>query len=170
MKQKRFIAIPFIVAMLAFTFIVIDQLLSPLLPPEGNKGYGWIAFHAWAVYFLAGANVKGGFKALLGYGTGIVMTILIFELAGKLGNTGFFAVPIAAFILVSMVIFAEKAPPLDFIPAIFIGAGAMVCFLSYIEGATYSHAAIVVLLYTLIGLIYGYTTVLLRVAYEKGGT
>src|SRR5690606_8168672 len=140
------------------------------LPPQGNKGYGWVAFQAWAVYFLAGGNVKGGFKALLGYAVGIAMTILIFELAGMLGNVGFFAVPVAAFILVSIVIFAEKAPPFDFIPAIFIGAGAMVCFLSYIEGANYSYASVVILLYSIIGLLYGYITVLLRVAYEKGGT
>lgn len=167
MKQKKFIAIPFMVAALAFTFIIIDQLLSPLLFPQPNKGYGWISFQAWAVYFLAGANLKGGLKALFGYTTGIVMTILIFELAGIIGYGVFLSVPLSAFVIVCLVIFLEKVPLFDFIPAIFIGAGAMVCFLSYIEGANYTNASGVILLYTLIGLFYGYITVLLRVAYEK---
>jgi len=116
------------------------------------------------------ADVNGGFKTLLRYATGIVITILIFKLAGMFGSIGFFAVPIAAFILVSIVIFAEKAPPLDFIPAIFIGGGAMACFLSYIERSTYSNASIIILLYILIGLLYGNITVLLRFAYERGST
>ncbi len=167
MKGRSFIGIPLIVAALAFSFIAIDQLISPLLSPSDNRGFGWIAFQAWAVYFLAGCDVKGGLKTLLGYTTGVIMTILIFELAGILGKLDFFAVPAAAFVVVTAVIFIEKAPPFDFIPAIFIGAGAMVCFLSYINGATYSNAALVILLYSAIGLFYGYLTVLLRTAYEK---
>lgn len=167
MKGKQFIGISLIVATLAFSFIVIDQLLSPKLLPEGNKGFGWIAFQAWAVYFLAGCNVKGALKTFLGYLTGVVMTILIFELAGAVGSIGFFAVPIAAFAVVTAVIFTEKIPPFDFIPAIFIGAGAMVCFLSYIGGATYVNASLTILLYSVIGLLYGYLTVLFRTAYEK---
>lgn len=167
MKQKKFIAIPLIVATLAFTFIIVDQLLSPILPLKGNSGFGWIAFQAWAVYFLAGCNVVGGLKTLLGYTTGVVMTILIFELAGIIGGIGFFAVPVAAFAVVTAVIFTEKMPPFDFIPAIFIGAGAMVCFLSYIEGATYPNATLIILLYSAIGLLYGYLTVLFRTSYEK---
>lgn len=167
MKSKQFIGIPLIVATLAFSFIAIDQVLSPILSPEGNSGFGWISFQAWAVYFLAGCDVKGGLKALLGYAIGVVMTILIFELAGIAGSLRFFAVPAAAFVVVTAVIFVEKLPPLDFIPAIFIGAGAMVCFLSYIDGATYLNASSIILMYCAIGLVYGYLTVLFRTAYEK---
>lgn len=167
MKSKQFIGIPLIVATLAFSFIVIDQSLSPILHPQGNSGFGWITFQAWAVYFLAGCDLKGGLKTLLGYATGLVMTILIFELADVVGNIGFFAVPMAAFAVVTAVIFTEKIPPFDFIPAIFIGAGAMVCFLSYIDGATYANASLVILLYSAIGLLYGYFTVLFRTTYEK---
>ncbi len=167
MKSKYFVGIPLIVALLAFSFIAVDQWLSPLLSPAGNKGFGWISFQAWAVYFLAGCDVKGGVKTLLGYATGVLMTMLIFELAGVLGTLGFFAVPLAAFVVVTAVIFTEKLPPFDFIPAIFIGAGVMVCFLSYIDGATYGNASLAILLYSAIGLCYGYLTVLLRTAYEK---
>ena len=154
-------------ATLAFSFIAIDQLFSTLLLPEGNRGFGWISFQAWAVYFLAGCDIKGGIKTLLGYATGIVMTILIFELAGIAGQFGFFAVPIAAFVFVMAVIFMEKLPPFDFIPGIFIGAGAMVCFLNYIDGATYTNASLAILLYCAIGLLYGFLTVTFRTAYEK---
>lgn len=167
MKSNYFIGIPLIVATLAFSFIAIDQLLGPMLLPAGNKGFGWISFQAWAVYFLAGCDVKGGVKTLLGYATGVVMTILIFELAGLFGQLGFFAVPAAAFVVVTAVIFTEKLPPFDFIPAIFIGAGVMVCFLSYIDGATYGNASLAIMLYSTIGLVYGYLTVMLRTAYEK---
>lgn len=168
MKNRHFIGIPLLVATLAFSFIAIDQLLSPLLLPTGNKGFGWISFQAWAVYFLAGCDVKGGMKTLLGYATGVVMTILIFELAGMVGGQfGFFAVPFAAFVVVTVVIFTEKLPPFDFIPAIFIGAGAMVCFLSYIDGATYTNASLAILLYSAIGLLYGFLTVTLRTTYER---
>lgn len=167
MKTKLFIGIPLIIATLAFSALALDQLLSPLLFPEGNKGFSWIAFQAWAVYFLAGCNVKGGLKTLLGYATGVVMTILIFVLGGVLGKLGFFAVPLAAFVVVTAVIFTEKLPPFDFIPAIFIAAGAMVCFLTYIDGATYLNSSLVILLYSAIGLIYGFLTVTLRTAYEK---
>lgn len=169
MKSRPFFVIPFIVALLALSFIVIDQLLSPLLRPMGNSGFGWISFQAWAVYFLAGCTIKGGLKSLLGYATGIVMTILIFELVGVIGQLGFFAVPVAAFALVSLTLFTEKVPPFDFIPAIFIGAGAMVCFLSYIDPTSYGNATFIILLYCFIGLFYGYLTVLLRTAYENGG-
>src|SRR5690606_41061095 len=111
MKTRPFIGIPFIVASLALSFIVVDQLLSGLLHHENNSGFSWISFQAWAVYFLAGSTPKGGLRALLGYIVGIIMTILIFELAGVVGLVGFFAVPIATFIMVTAVIFTEKIPP-----------------------------------------------------------
>lgn len=167
MKARPYIGHPLIVAALALSFIVIDQILSSFFKPEGNSGFGWISFQAWAVYFLAGSNLKGGFKMLLGYFSGIVMTVLIFELAGIVERLGFFAVPVAAFVVVTGIIYTEILPPFDLVPAIFIGAGAMVCFLSYIDSASYTNAAFIILLYCLIGLCYGYFTVLLRTSYEN---
>ena len=167
MKTKPFIGIPLIVASLALSFIVVDQLLCGLFHPENNSGFSWISFQAWAVYFLAGSTPKSGSRALLGYIMGIIMTILIFELAGLVGSLGFFAVPIATFIMVTAIMFTEKLPPFDFIPATFIGAGAMVCFLNYIDGTSYPYAALVIICYCSTGLFYGYLTVSLRTAYER---
>jgi hypothetical protein len=149
MKTKPFIGIPLIVASLALSFIVVDQLLCGLFHPENNSGFSWISFQAWAVYFLAGSTPKSGSRALLGYIMGII------------------AVPIATFIMVTAIMFTEKLPPFDFIPATFIGAGAMVCFLNYIDGTSYPYAALVIICYCSIGLFYGYLTVSLRTAYEK---
>lgn len=44
--------------------------------------------------------------------------------SGKLSEMGFYSFPVAIFTVVIPVIFLEKVKWLDFIPAIFIGAGA----------------------------------------------
>lgn len=167
MTFKKFIAIPFIVALLAGTIQIVDQLLHLQVEPMGNVGFGWIAFQAWAMYFLAGCDLKGGLKTLLGYVMGIVASIAIMMLGGKLAGMGFYAVPIAVFLVVIPVIFLEKVKWLDFIPAIFIGAGAFFAFMSYVPDATFAIAAKTELIYCLLGLGYGYITILLRGAYEK---
>lgn len=167
MDFKKFIVIPILVAFLAFTFIVLDQLLSPYMPIPGNKGFGWVTFQAWALYFLAGCTLKGGFKTIMGYLVGVIMTILIIELAGLSVGLGFYAFPAAAFVVVIGAISMEKVPPLDFIPAIFVGSAVMVCFMSYIHGATYASATLTIMTYCIIGILYGMITVKLRTAYER---
>ncbi len=166
MEFKKFIFIPVIVAFLAFTFIALDQTISGFMP-VANKGLSWIGFQAWAMYFLAGGTIKGGGKTFLGYSVGLIMTILIMELAVIVGGMGFWAFPTAAFIIVIGALSLEKLPPLDMIPAFFIGSGVMVCFMSYIEGASYATSSFSIMLYCTIGLIYGLLTVILRTAYEK---
>lgn len=167
MTLKKFIAIPIIVALLAGTIQIIDQVLHLHVAPEGNVGFGWIAFQAWAMYFLAGCDLKGGLKTLLGYVSGIVASIAIMVLGGKFAGMGFYAVPIAIVIVVIPVIWLEKVKWLDFIPAIFIGAGAFFAFMSYVPNATFTTAAITELIYCVLGLFYGYITILIRGAYEK---
>jgi len=163
MTFKKFIFIPFIVALLAGTIQVVDQVLHLQVEPAGNVGFGWIAFQAWAMYFLAGCDLKGGLKTLLGYVMGIVASIAIMVLGGKFSGMGFYAVPIA----VIPVIFLEKVKWLDFIPAIFIGAGAFFAFMSYVPEATFAKAATTELIYCVLGLFYGYVTIAIRGAYEK---
>lgn len=94
LKFSKFIVIPIIIAFLAFTIQIVDQLLSPLVPPAGNVGFGWIAFQAWAMYFIAGCNLKGGVKTFLGYVSGVIASILIMELGGLFTGLGFFGVPL----------------------------------------------------------------------------
>ena len=141
MNFKKFIPIPFIVALLAGTIQIADQVLKLNVEPVGNMGFGWIAFQAWAMYFLAGCDLKGGVKTLIGYVLGIVASIAIMLLGGKLGSMGFYAVPLAVFVVVIPVMFLEKVKWLDFIPAIFVGAGAFFAFMSYVPNATFAIAA-----------------------------
>ncbi|MGF1584245.1 MAG: DUF1097 domain-containing protein [Bacteroidales bacterium] len=169
MKElKKFVMIPVIVGILAFLLIVIDQLLSPVMNPSPNNGFSWISFQAWAVYFFAGGNIKGGIKSFLAYALGIAASILIMLLAGGLTPVmGFWSVPVAVSLIAFVVIFFEKVEWLNLIPALFIGAGVFFAFMNYVPGATFSNAAITELVYCIIGLLLGFATVSLRVAYEK---
>lgn len=167
MTFKKFIVIPIMIALLAGSIQIVDQLLHLHVKPVGNAGFGWIAFQAWAMYFLAGGDLKGGLRSLLGYISGIVASIAIMVLGGKLGGLGFYAVPVAIFIVVIPVIMLERVKWLDFIPAIFVGAGAFFAFMSYVPDATFATATVTELIYCVLGLVYGYITVSLRGAYEK---
>lgn len=168
MSLKKFLPIPFIVAFLAFTIQTVDQLLHGLVPPVGNVGFGWIAFQSWAMYFLAGCNIKGGIKTLIGYVFGIVASIAIMELGGAfMSMFGFYAFPLGVFIVVVPVMFMERVPWLDLIPAVFVGAGAFFAFMSYVPNATYAIAITTELVYCLVGLAYGVMTIFFRTKYEE---
>ncbi|MCG8477113.1 MAG: DUF1097 domain-containing protein [Cytophagales bacterium] len=166
MSFKKFIVIPLMVALLAFTIQIVDQLLHGFVPPAGNAGFGWIAFQAWAMYFLAGCNLKGAAKTFLGYIMGIVASIAIMTIGTQLGSLGFYAFPVAVFVVVIPVMCLEKVPWLDFVPALFVGAGVFFGFMSYVPNATFESATITEIVYCIVGLIYGYLTVTLRGAYE----
>jgi hypothetical protein len=167
MKFSKFIVIPLFIALQAFTMQAIDQWISGAFPPAGNSGFGWIAFQAWAMFFLAGCTVKGGIRTFLGYVSGIVASIAIMMLGANLaGALGFWAFPIAVFAIVIPVICLERVKWLDFVPSIFVGAGVFFGFMSYIQGATFGGAALTELFYCLFGLVYGYITVRFRVWYE----
>ncbi len=168
MSLRKFIVIPILIALLAGSIQVVDQLLHLKVEPVGNLGFGWIAFQAWAMYFLAGCDIKGGLRTLLGYVMGIIASIVIMVLgSGQFSALGFFAFPLAVFVVVIPVIFLEKVKWLDFIPAIFVGAGAFFAFMSYVPNATYAIAAKTELIYCVLGLVYGFITIGLRGAYEK---
>jgi hypothetical protein len=168
MKLRKFVMIPVIIGILAFLIQALDQWLSPVMQPSGNVGFSWISFQAWAVYFFAGGNVKGGMKSFLAYVVGIAASIMIMELGGVLSPAlTFWAVPVAVGAIAFLVIFLEKVEWLSLIPAIFIGAGAFFAFMSYVPGANYTNAAITQMVYCTIGLIFGFVTVTLRLAWER---
>ncbi|WP_375748777.1 DUF1097 domain-containing protein [Vibrio sp. HN007] len=167
MKFSQFIVIPVIVAFLAFTIQILDQVLAPMMPVAGNVGFGWIAFIAWAMYFMAGCTVEGGQKTLFGYVAGIIASVAIMELGTAFSFAGFYAFPIAIFIVVVPCICLEKVPMFDFVPALFVGAGTFFGFMSYVDGATYVTATVTELTYCVIGLVYGWVTILLRSRYEQ---
>ena len=169
MDFKKFIVIPVYIAILAAAFIVLDQLISPYMPIADNKGFGWVTFQAWAMYFMAGCTVKGGARTFLGYVLGVLSAILIIALAGVLGSTGFWAVPLAVLVMVIPMCSMERAHSLiDFVPAIFVSSAVYFAFTQiYPATTTISSMAITILVYCGIGMILGYITISIRTAYEK---
>jgi len=169
MNFKKFVVIPLFIAVLASLFIALDQLISPLMPIAGNNTFGWVTFQAWAMYFLAGGTVKGGLRTFFGYVLGILSAILIISLAGVLGSTGFWAVPLAVLVMVVPMCSMERTHSLiDFVPAIFVSSAVFFAF-GQIYGNTTTNvsSAITILVYCAIAMVLGYITVTLRTAYEK---
>lgn len=168
MNFKKFIVIPVFIALLAASFIVVDQLLNPLMPITDKGGFGWVTFQAWAMYFLAGCTIKGGVRTFLGYIMGITAAISIIYLVGIFGATGFWALPLAVFIIVIPMCAVERAPSLfDFVPALFVSSAVFFAFGKLYPNASFTSSAITILIYCAIGMIYGIITVNLRSLYEK---
>jgi hypothetical protein len=178
MSNKRFTFAyfggPLIIAILASLMQVIDQLLTSntVLGQLFPGGAGWIAFQAWAAYFLGGCTPKGGVKAFIAYLAGIVISIAIFNLAGIL-NAGFWSVPIVLLPTVFVAISLEKFEMTSYVPALFIGAGAYFCIMSYIapmpgpyQGSFFAFM-IGELFYCVFGLFWGFLTIKIRGAYDK---
>lgn len=174
MKFSKYVVGPIIVAALATIMQIIDQWLSAntIVGTLLAGGGSWIAFQAWACYFLGGCNVKGGVKAFIAYALGIVASVAIMVLGGKFG--GFLGVPLAIFIIVIPCICCEKIAILDYVPALFVGAGAYFGIMGYIAGgapAPYTGSflayGLVEMFYCVFGLVWGWLTITLRGAYEK---
>jgi len=143
----------------------------------------WIAFQAWAVYFVAGCTPMNGVKAWIGYLTGIVASIAIIELMGVPGIKSLptvggmnLVMAVAVFIVVIPAIMSENAK--NMVPALFIGSGAFFASLGHaaLNGAVksdcmmtkYLYAGQAELIYCAIGLTFGYITVFWRSKYEAG--
>jgi len=168
MSLKQFAIIPIIIGILAFGIQVLDQLVAPFMPPAGNVGFSWICFQSWAVYFFSGCTLKGGIKAFISYGFGMIVSILIITLGGTIAPAlGFFAVPLAVGLLACAAIFLERNDWTSCIPALFIGAGAFFAFMNYVPGATFGSATLTIMVYCFIGLLFGFVTILLRSKYEE---
>ena len=168
MDFKKFIIIPVFIGFLACTFVALDQWISPYLPIAGNKGFGWVTFQAWAMYFMAGCTLKGGARTFFGYVMGILSAILIIKLAGLIGPAGFWAVPLAVFVVVIPMCSMERAHALlDFVPALFVSSAVFFAFTQLYPNSTFGNNALVILLYCAIGMVYGIVTVSLRGSYEK---
>ena len=168
MNFQRFIVIPVFIAILAASFIVIDQLINPLMPISDKGGFGWVTFQAWAMYFLAGGTFKGGVRTFLGYVMGIIAAISIIYLVGIFSFTGFWALPLAVLVVVIPMCAVERAPSLfDFVPALFVSSAVFFAFGKLYPTATMTSSAITILIYCAIGMVYGIVTVNLRGLYEK---
>jgi hypothetical protein len=185
------------VAVIAAAVQVVDQLFVNKLKGIGplKAGGGWIAFQAWALYFLIfymsgciSANEgPSPFKVIaqgwLGYLVGIIAAVLIFEFGaalGKVGKLAFWAMPISLFVLCIPALFWGIADnSLGVNPALFMWAAVFFALMSYLpqvpgafkEGASkwtnYGQAAFGELVYCLIGLPCGYLTLVMGEALLK---
>ena len=161
MKNLSFAVGAAYTALLAFIIVCIDQSIKQFMPIEiGNvRGFTYLAFVAWAVYFFAGCTLKGGIRAWIGYVVGITVSVIIMELAGVFSFAGFFAVPLGVIIVVFFVLYLEKVPWIDMIPAMFVASGCYFGIMTYVDGATYGTAACVEMIYGSIGLLFGWITI-----------
>jgi hypothetical protein len=160
MKKSTFAVGSAWTALLAFIIVCIDQILKPYMPIGAESGFTYIAFVAWAVYFFSGCTLKGGIRAMLGYAIGIGFSIGIILIANAFaGLTTFFAVPIAVFIVVFLVLYLEKIPWIDLIPAMFVASGCYFGIMTYVPEAGFGTAATVELIYGFIGLLFGWITI-----------
>jgi hypothetical protein len=142
----------------------------------------WIAFQAWAVYFVAGCTPKDGAKVWIGYLSGIIASIAIIKLMGvpgikdipMLGNMNL-VMAVAVFIIVIPAIMTENLK--NFVPGLFIGSGAFFSTLdggqlagALPEGASANlpliYATQAELIYCAFGLSFGWITVTWRGKYE----
>jgi len=185
MSFGKFFPITVIISALAVTMMALDIAFQKMLF-FGEAGGGvlmmqtFIAFQAWAMYFMAGCTIKDGVRVFLGYVGGAVASIAIIALAlGPFAGMGDYKFLIPVFLVVIPVICAERVKWLDFVPAWFVGAGIYFgTFTLYAkispEGtpltSLYLHTAVAVLLSCLWGLIYGWVTVYLRVKYTNAVT
>ena len=87
---------------------------------------------------------------------------------GALGALGFWAMPVILLILVPIILYLDIAPEMvNFVPAVFVGAGVFFGVMSYIPGADFVNAFIGEGIYCVIGLLFGFITITFRGWYEK---
>lgn len=160
-------------------------LLNAYIPKVAGYEAMWIAFQCWAVYFVSGCTPMGGFKAWIGYLTGIIASIAIIELMGVPGIKDIPSVggmnivmAVAVFIVVIPAIMTENAK--NFVPGLFIGSGAFFALFTIMSSdpkltvsmigadkwTKYLLATRVELVYCLIGQVFGFITVFWRGKYE----
>ncbi|MDR1500529.1 MAG: DUF1097 domain-containing protein [Tannerellaceae bacterium] len=159
MKKLSFALGAAYTALLAFVIVCIDNLIKGFMPIGDGKGFTYIAFVAWAVYFFSGCTAKGGIRAAIGYVVGITFSVGIILLGGLFASSGFFAVPIGVFIVVFAVLYLEKVPYVDLIPAMFVASGCYFGIMTYVAEASFGTAALVELVYGFIGLLFGWITI-----------
>ena len=159
MKNLSFAAGSAYTALLAFIIVCIDQSIKQFMPIGAESGFTYISFVAWAVYFFSGCTLKGGIRAAIGYVVGVSFSIVIILLAGMFSATGFIAVPLGVFVVVFLVLYLEKVPWIDLIPAMFVASGCFFGIMTYVPEASFCTAACVEIIYGFIGLLFGWITI-----------
>ncbi len=178
LSHKQLFVVSCGLALQAAILVLINGLL-----PAFTHGMDmmWIAFQAWAVYFIVGCTAMNGLKAWIGYLTGIIASIAIVKLMGMPGIKGLptiggmnLAMAVAVFIVVIPAIMSENIK--NMVPALFIGSGAFFASLGYgalaaavpsgCQNTQFLYAAQSELIYCALGLSFGFITVWWRGKYE----
>ncbi|MCP2041490.1 hypothetical protein L1281_002090 [Neisseria sp. HSC-16F19] len=168
MKFLNHFWIALFVGVQACVIQVINQGISPVLPPAGNLGFAWVSFLAWATYFMVGCTVADGIRAWVAFIIGIVASIAIMEMAGAWAALGFWAAPLAILIIATVLFLLELAPKLfNLIPAIYVSAAAFFACMSYVPGASYGNIFLTEMVYLTLGLLFGWMTIAFRGWYER---
>ena len=134
---------------------LVPSLMAYLVAPA--------IFQTWALYFLAGAKPIKGVQAVACGIAGVLAAMLIVVLGTNLVPLlgAHWAFTLACMAVAFLCILMERVPPLDFIPAYFIGAG--IFFLLPDAGMGFKLIQCVIILFAGFGL--GYLTVLFRGQY-----
>ena len=168
MDKKKFLVIAVYVGIQSFLLQLVDQLIGKCLVSGGTKGFVFIAFQAWALYFLLGNSLKGAVKGSCGYILGIIFAVIMSAGAGMFSWMGILAVPVTALIVVPFMMYFEFAPwCISNVAVFFVGAGAYYGILNYVDGINAVRAAGIVMLYCVLGLASGFMTILFRTQYER---
>lgn len=166
MTAKKYSPIALFIGLQAAVLQCFDQAVCASIAPL-LAGGGWIAFQAWAVYFMGGCTIKNGVRAFIGYFIGMIASIAIMVLGGQFGALGFWAMPLSLLILVPVILYLDIAPEMiNFVPAVFVGAGVFFGIMSYIPGATFTNDLVSEGIYCVVGLVFGWMTITFRGWYE----
>lgn len=168
MNKIRFLIFAVYVGLQSFLLQFMDQLIGTHLVSGGTKGFVFIAFQGWALYFLLGSKVKGAIIGFFGYLLGIIFAMVMAEISAVFQNLGILAVPITALIVVPVMMYFEYAPWfISNVATFFVGAGAFYAIYSYVDEVSMPEAGGIVMLYCTLGLLSGWMTILFRKWYEK---
>lgn len=170
MNVKKLVAWPLLVGILACLIQVVDQALIGVVSPAmgaAGKGLSWVAFQSWALYFLAGCNVKGGIQVFCSYITGTLGSIAIIMLGGAMTPAlAWWAIPAAVGMIAFCVMFFEHTTWLSLIPALFVASG---CYFGLMNFAGdflgenfFMEAFKLEMIYAVLGIVFGFVTITLK--------
>lgn len=178
MPWNKFIFIPLFIALQAWALMT----LAPYIPGTSKEvasvaGPGllvWVAFQAWAVYFMGGGTVKMGVKSFIGYAGGIAGGIAIFKLAGLLEVSGTpIGLNLTVGIVAALLVCLGRLPSIDFVPSYFVGCGVFFALTGYLKAPAgmaqeswWGHLAVPELTACLVGLFCGWGSVTFQTWYE----
>jgi len=179
LNNKQLLVVSVGIAVQAAILVLLNAYIPKLC---NGMDMMWVAFQAWAMYFMAGCTPLNGVKVFIGYLTGIIASILIVKLMGAPGISSLPSVggmnlvmAVAVLIVVVPAIMTENIK--NFVPALFVGSGAFFASLGHaaLTGALPAgagantpllYAAQAELVYCAVGLVFGWITVTGRGRYE----